>query len=223
MSCAYHAEAQNVAYCIRCGRALCSECIRNVRGSIYCEGCLAEMVSASSGTETEFRNTGIRSPSPNSDTVVGTSPGFAFALGLLPGVGAIYNGEFLKAAIHVLIFGSLITLEDQMGGAGDALFGLMIFAFYMYMPFEAYYTAKKRKLHAQGIELETPIDRLQQQFSRIKERELWGGVALVAIGGVLLLGNLNLLSLSWIGTLLWPAVLVGLGFWLLKKHQSKAA
>ena len=210
MSCVYHAEAQNVAYCIRCGRALCSECIRNVRGSIYCEGCLAEMVTG-------------QAPSPrvpSDSTVVGTSPGFAFALGLLPGVGAIYNGEFLKAAIHVLIFGTLVTM---VGESEVPLFGLMIFAFYMYMPFEAYYTAKKRKLHAQGIELETPIDRLQQQFSRIKERELWGGIAMVAIGGVLRLGNLNLLSLSWVGTLLWPAILVGLGVWLLKKHQDKAA
>lgn len=211
MNCAYHAEAQNVAFCIRCGRALCNECVRNVKGSVYCEGCLAELVSGKPPS----------SGGASSEAVFGTSPGVAFALGLIPGVGAIYNGEFLKAAIHVLIFGTLITVSEQLGFL-DALFGMMIFAFYMYMPFEAYYTAKKRKLHAQGIELETPIDRLQQQFSGVKERELWGGVALVVIGGLLLLGNLDLFSLHRVGRLLWPAVLVGLGFWLLKKHQGKA-
>lgn len=210
MNCAYHAEAQNVAFCIRCGRALCRECVRNVKGSVYCESCLAELV------------TGKPAPpgASSGQAVVGTSPGVAFALGLIPGVGAIYNGEFLKAAIHVLIFGSLITVQDQLGFA-DALFGMMIFAFYMYMPFEAYYTAKKRKLHAEGIELETPIDRLQQQFSGMKERELWGGVALVVIGGLLFLGNLDLFSLNWAGRLLWPVILVGLGVWLLKKRQDK--
>jgi hypothetical protein len=181
-----------------------------VKGSVYCEGCLAEFV----GGKTTSPNI------PAREAVVGTNPGLAFALGLIPGVGAIYNGEFLKAAIHVLIFGSLITVRQQLGFAG-ALFGMMTFAFYMYMPFEAYYTAKKRKLRAEGIELETPIDRLQQQFSGMKERELWGGVALVVIGGLLLLGNLDLFSLNRVGRLLWPVILVGLGVWLLKKRQDK--
>jgi hypothetical protein len=98
---------------------------------------------------------------------------------------------------------------------------LLTVAFYIYMPFEAYYTAKKRRLRVQGIELETPIDRLQQQFSGIKQKELWGGVALVVVGSLLLLGNLNLLNLNWIGRLLWPAVLVGLGIWLLRKRQDR--
>jgi hypothetical protein len=150
--------------------------------------------------------------------VVGTNPGVAFALGLIPGVGAIYNGEFLKAGIHVLIFGTLVTLL----GLPTPLIALLTFAFYIYMPFEAYYTAKKRRLRVQGIELETPIDRLQQQFSGIKEKELWGGIVLVIIGGLLLLGNLDVLNLDWIGRLFWPAVLLGLGIWLLRKRQGRA-
>ena len=111
MNCAYHAETQNAAFCIRCGRALCSACIRNVRESIYCESCLAELVTGKT----------TRLNASSGATVFGTSPGAAFALGLIPGVGAIYNGEFLKAAIHVLIFGTLITIRQQLGFAG-ALF-----------------------------------------------------------------------------------------------------
>ena len=210
MNCAYHAEAQNVAFCIRCGKPICNECVRNVKGSVYCESCLAELVS------------GKASPSsaPPNETVFGTNPGAAFALGLIPGVGAIYNGEFVKAAIHVLIFGTLVTIQEQVGFA-EALFGMLIFGFYMYMPFEAYYTAKKRRLRMQGIELETPIDRLQQQFNAVKERELWGGIALVVIGCVLLVGNLGVFSMVWLGRFLWPAILVGLGVWLLKRRQGK--
>ena len=90
----------------------------------------------------------------------------------------------------------------------------------MYMPFEAYYTAKKRRLRTQGIELETPIDRLQQQFQSVKEKELWGGIALVLIGGLLLLGNLGLFSIFLIGRFFWPVVLVGAGVWLLKRRQG---
>src|SRR5437868_1908357 len=145
MNCVYHAEVPNVAFCIRCGHALCNECVRNVRGSVYCETCLAEAVEGKSAAPPP--------PAVKREMIVGTNPGVAFALGLIPGVGAIYNGEFVKAAVHILIFGTLVSLADATDAA---LFGLASAAFYFYMPFEAYYTAKKRMLGAQGIMLDTP-------------------------------------------------------------------
>jgi len=211
MNCVYHAEVPNVAFCIRCGHALCNECVRNVRGSVYCERCLAEAV--------EGKPAAPQPPAAKKELVVGTNPGVAFALGLIPGVGAIYNGEFVKAAIHVLIFASLISFAEF---GPQPLIGLMISAFVFYMPFEAYYTAKKRKLRAeQGIELETPIDRLQQQFGDVKDRELWSGVVLIVIGGIYLLGNLDVFEVARVARF-WPALLVVAGVWLLKKHQEKA-
>src|SRR6266568_9120905 len=159
MNCAYHAEVPNVAFCIRCGRALCTECVHNVRGSVYCESCLAELVSGKATPSTP-------PPKGVSESIAGTNPGAAFVLGLIPGVGAIYNGEFVKAAIHVLIFGTLVSLHD-LTTVGRPLLGLINAAFYFYMPFEAYYTAKKRMLKRQGVDLETPIDRLQQQLEDV--------------------------------------------------------
>src|SRR5207302_7791911 len=149
--------------------------------------------------------------------VAANNPGAAFALGMIPGVGAIYNGEFVKAAIHILIFGTLVSLADATDAA---LFGLASAAFYFYMPFEAYYTAKKRMLGSHGVVLETPIDRLQQQFGTMKDRELWGGIALVVLGGLYLLGNLDLFDMHRFARL-WPAALVVIGVWLLKRHQEK--
>jgi len=156
-------------------------------------------------------------PTARTEVVGGNNPGAAFALGLIPGVGAIYNGEFVKAAVHILIFGTLVSLAEATDAA---LFGLASAAFYFYMPFEAYYTAKKRMLGAQGVMLETPIDRLQQQFGSVRDRELWGGIALVVIGGLYLLGNLEVFDLHRIARL-WPVVLVVIGVWLLKKHQER--
>lgn len=219
MNCAYHAEVPNVAFCIRCGRALCNECIRNVRGSVYCEACLGEIVD---GKMPPPPPPPASASLPKKTVIVGTNPGAAFALGLIPGVGAIYNGEFVKAAVHILIFGSMVSL-GEMTRVGHGLFSLMTAAFYFYMPFEAYYTAKKRKiLSEEGIELETPIDRLQQQFGGMRDKELWGGVALVLLGGIFLLGNLDVFRIERLAAL-WPAVLVGFGVWLLWKHQGKAA
>jgi TM2 domain-containing membrane protein YozV len=206
MNCVNHADAPNVAFCIRCGHALCNLCIHNVKGSVYCETCLGELVAG-------------KTAAAHKEIVTGTNPGAAFALGMIPGVGAIYNGEFVKAAIHILIFGTLVSVADATDAA---LFGLLSAGFYFYMPFEAYYTAKKRRLGAEGIMLETPIDRLQQQFGSVKDRELWGGIALVVIGGLYLLGNLDVFDMHRI-VKLWPAALVLLGVWLLKKHQEKEA
>jgi TM2 domain-containing membrane protein YozV len=229
MNCFYHAEAPNVAFCIHCGRALCNECIRNVKGSVYCEPCLGDYVegkaSASSSSSTSSTSTASStaggSSIPNGATVKkeigGANPGAAFALGLIPGVGAIYNGEFVKAAVHILIFGTIVSLHDATDAA---IFGLAAAAFYFYMPFEAYYTAKKRLLGSQGIMLETPIDRMQQQFGNIKDRELWGGITLMVIGGLYLLGNLDVFDMHRIARL-WPLVFVLIGVWLLRNHQER--
>src|SRR5437870_2694785 len=161
MNCTYHADVPNVAFCIRCGHALCNDCVRNVRGSVYCEQCIAEAVegkTAAPPPPPPPPSTSSSSSPGKKETVVAAHPGAAFVLGLIPGVGAIYNGEFVKAAIHVLIFGTLVSLADATDAA---IFVMASFAFYFYMPLEAYYTAKKRMLSAQGVILKTTIDRLQ--------------------------------------------------------------
>jgi TM2 domain-containing membrane protein YozV len=67
----------------------------------------------------------------------GPNPSAAAALGLIPGVGAMYNGQFLKAFIHVIIFAALISMAEYHG-----IFGLFIAAWILYQSFEAYHTAK---------------------------------------------------------------------------------
>src|SRR6266849_1026749 len=98
----YHPEVPNVAFCIRCGRALCNACVHNVRGSVYCEACLGDAVEGKAAATPP-------PPSAKKDVIVGSNPGVAFVLGWIPGVGAIYNGEFVKAAFHVLIFATLVS------------------------------------------------------------------------------------------------------------------
>ena len=70
----------------------------------------------------------------------------ALALGFIPGVGAIYNGQIVKAMIQVLIFGSLIALGDRVGSPMDTIFGLGAAAFYFYMVIDSYQTAKAKQL-----------------------------------------------------------------------------
>jgi len=126
----------------------------------------------------------------------GASPEAAFVLGLIPGVGAIYNAEYFKAALHLVIFATLVSLADGTGNAGETLFGFLAFGFYVYMPFEAYYTAKKRKLALEGINLITPFDQLNEQLGLMGNMELWGGILLVSVGVLFLLDNFELVTLA---------------------------
>jgi hypothetical protein len=150
-------------------------------------------------------------------------------LGLIPGVGAIYNAEYFKAALHLIIFATLVTLADSGPGsfdgrfdggrAGETIFGFLAFGFYVYMPFEAYYTAKKRKLAREGINLITPFDQLNEQLGLSGNFDLWGGAVLVGLGVLFLLDNFNLVSLASVKRF-WPLLLVLVGFFLIRRFQA---
>lgn len=208
MNCAYHGDIEAIAFCIHCGRALCPPCIHQVRGNAFCESCLADAL-------------GGRTVKPPSMPAGGSSPEAAFILGLIPGVGAIYNAEYFKAAMHLLIFGSLMTILDETRIAGG-LFALLSFVFYVYMPFEAYYTAKKRKFARDGIALQTPFDQLNERLDNIQHKDLWGGVILVAVGTVFLGVNFGVVSVDRI-VRFWPVVLIGTGIFMLKRFQEKTS
>jgi hypothetical protein len=60
MNCANHADASAVAYCRTCGKALCANCTRPVRGVIYCEDCLGAKME--DGRRGAGRSGGICSP-----------------------------------------------------------------------------------------------------------------------------------------------------------------
>src|SRR5262249_52565755 len=99
MTCAVHADREATGYCRNCGKALCSECTREVRGPLYCEDCLAGLLSA------PLAPAGGVPGLPAGTGTSQTNPGLAATLGFIPGLGAVYNGEYVKALIQVLVFG----------------------------------------------------------------------------------------------------------------------
>lgn len=147
---------------------------------------------------------------PNSPNLA-VSPGLAFILGLIPGVGAIYNGQYAKGLIHVLILGTLISIASSGGlnSGGEPLFGLMITAFFFYMAFEAYHTAKRRQLGE-------PVDEFSSIFplKRRSSRFPVGPILLIGIGVLFLLNNLDVLRFREIARF-WPVFLIAIGAYML--------
>jgi hypothetical protein len=194
MKCPEHPEADAIAYCGHCGRALCPQCRREVRGVSYCENCLAARMHA--GAFTVGLGAGA-----------GHSPGTALALGFIPGVGAIYNGQILKAIIQVLIFGSLCALSGQSGNFG-VIFGLGAAAFYCYMVIDSYQVAKHKQLGE-------PIDEWPGAGEFQWHGPIIAGI-LIALGVLFLLDNLGIDVFSDIGRF-WPILLIAFGVILLQR------
>jgi hypothetical protein len=200
MKCAVHTEVDASGYCRNCGKALCPECQRNVHGALYCEDCLARSVT---GAET-------KAAGPKGTANAGT----ALALGFIPGLGAVYNGEYLKALIHVIIFGGLIAAHkhQDIPGGYHAFLGIALFAFYFYMPVDAYRTAKAKDLGEPA-----PPDLIEGEG-----RKPVGAIILITLGIFFLLQNFGLLEWDWFDKV-WPLALIGLGAWLLKDRLKKDA
>jgi len=148
MNCATHPAVPATAYCRTCGKALCEACKRDVKGVIYCQECLAARLEGTVPPAAQVPGGTPIGAVPVSPP--GTpNPALATILGFIPGVGAFYNGQFAKGFIHVLVFAILIKLTD----ASD-IFGLAIAAWYFYMVFDAYKTAKAKQL---GLPLPDPL------------------------------------------------------------------
>jgi hypothetical protein len=137
---------------------------------------------------------------------VQTSPGLAFLLGLIPGVGAIYNGQYMKGLVHAVLFGFFMSFANAADHtAGEPVLALLVAAFYFYMPFEAYHTARKRQL---GL----PVDEWSSLISqtRFTGRTPVGPIVLIVLGVFFLLDSLNLISFQMIGRF-WPVILIVAG------------
>ena len=195
MKCANHPLNDAFAYCGQCGRALCNECKREVGGMVYCESCLSSR---------------LHSPLPPWGGVgTGPSPGVALALGFIPGVGAIYNGQITKAILQVVIFGSLIALHDRMYGGLEALFGLGAAAFYFYMVIDSFQTAKAK---SQGKPVPEWLG-----FREMKLNAPVGAALLIGLGVLFLLDNLGVPVIRQLGKF-WPVLLIVVGVLLLQRR-----
>ena len=164
MNCLNHPDRPRVAFCQNCGKPLCSECARVVGSAVFCEPCLEARLAAANGP---FSAAAGSAPPPFSSgpttagqaggdaayTAPGTgtpytgagagqvpgahNPALALSLGFIPGVGAMYNGQYAKGVVHLVVFAVLVSLADQHG-----IFGLFIAGWIAYQAFEAYHTAK---------------------------------------------------------------------------------
>ncbi len=133
-------DTKPVAFCQQCGRPLSRETVRVVGPAVYCEPCLAARLNGrSAGPAYQPVNPGNPSfawTSPSGRP----NPNLAALLGLIPGVGAMYNEQYAKGIAHLFIFAVLVSLSHV-----SEVFGLLLSGWICYMAVEAHHTAKARR------------------------------------------------------------------------------
>ena len=157
MNCANHPETPVASYCQFCGKPLCAQCAHKINNIVSCEPCLTARVQAAAGAvygvpvhdATGYPYTSGPLPSGSVPPSWGTEPWIAFILGWIPGVGAMYNGQFAKALAHVVVFALLVDFTHYNG-----VLGLMVAAWIFYQVFDAYQTAIARR---DGLPLPNPL------------------------------------------------------------------
>ncbi|HKF53619.1 MAG TPA: B-box zinc finger protein [Candidatus Acidoferrales bacterium] len=233
MKCAVHTDVDATGYCRNCGKPLCPQCAREVRGALYCEQCLASMMAPPQGTAAQFATTPVTPIAPPGYVYApaiaqhGPNPGTACALGFIPGLGAVYNGEYIKGLIHVIIFGGIIAIlsSNSTPEGLQALLGVFLGVFCCYMPIEAYRTARAKRLGVPvtGFFGETapPVtaEGVPAGGAPTATRNYTGALILIVVGILCLLATTGVLDSRWIGNL-WPLILVAVGVALLVKRRA---
>ncbi|HEX4592845.1 MAG TPA: B-box zinc finger protein [Bryobacteraceae bacterium] len=219
MNCVNHPDLPAIAYCRSCGKPLCEACRVSAGGTVYCQEHAPVAASAAATESSPYTapapaTVSARGPIPDG----GASPGLAFLLGLIPGVGAIYNGQYVKGLLHVVVLGILISIvsSSEASGGLEPLFGMMIGVWVFYMAFEAYHTARKRQL-GQTVDEFSSLVPLHGQHSSFPV----GPAVLIAVGLLFLLNNMEIIRFSQI-IRYWPIALIALGVYMLYERMSSS-
>jgi hypothetical protein len=203
---------------------MCAICARPVRDVLYCEDCLATVMGHPAPAPAQAAQPAEPPPLapppaasayappmvPPARPAGSNSPTIAFILGLFPGLGAIYNGQYNKGLIHIAVFASIIVaLSTDIGEGLGAMLGIFLAGFVFYCAFEAMRTAQAKNL---GTTAPDPLE------SWSRERPI-GPIILIGLGALLLLNNFHFFDFIRLGQF-WPLILIGAGVYMFRNRLT---
>jgi len=199
MYCSYHPNSAAQARCSCCTRALCHSCDHRVKGYPYCQDCIVLGIRSLSQNYYQAK--------PNSKAPI------AGLLALIPGMGAVYNRQNLKAAVHFLSIVGSFQLSHMHIWSG--LFGLAGVVLYLYSIIDAYRTAQSV---AQGESAAVNEQRFKR--SLVKAAPL-AGILFIIFGILVIAQMVHPIGLFAVAKLL-PVILILLGGYLLTRYFKRS-
>lgn len=200
MYCSYHPRNAARVQCISCARRLCAACDHRIKGYPYCQDCI---VMGIENLSRQYRTNHSKGKAR-----------LAALCAVLPGMGAVYNRQNVKAIVHFFAIIGLFQLSDLR--VFEALFGMAGVAFYVYSIIDAYRTAK---LISQGESPAADEARFKRGLAR---RAPAIGVALIVTGLLMVLQLLRPFGLNISMTRLIPVALIILGGFLLTRYFKRS-
>ncbi len=149
------------------------------------------------------------------------SPGLAGVLAFFfpIGTGALYNGQYRKALIFFFTFAFLVTLNSS-SSYGQPFLGLTLAGFIFYQIFEAVQSAKAINRAALNLEAEAVTSDIEEIPRALQAGSVFWGIVLMALGGILLMANFEVISYDAIWDY-WPIVVILIGIKLIIDYYRK--
>lgn len=232
MKCAVHSDVDATGFCRNCGKAMCSVCARPIRDVLYCENCLAAGMGMAAPVAPPPPANPYAEPVSAPPAFVpppvsavpppqrgAASGAIAFILGLFPGLGAVYNGEYNKALVHLVIFTAILLGLVEAANADDFSTGavivlaLMLAGFVFYMAFDAMRVAQAK---ATGQAVSDPLNEVSKNLPI-------GPIILIGIGALMLLSNFRIFQILHLSLgRLWPLLLIAAGIVMFRNRASRS-
>jgi hypothetical protein len=193
MNCAIHSDIPAVAVCSGCGRALCESCAIHYRGAVTCKLCLE------AGAKRKRR-------------AFGKSTGWAAVFSLMPGLGQVYVGYYLRGFIFAIIaFGIIALLSTGEPELGPFLGPFLAF-FWIFNMIDA---AQRARMYNAALAGAEEIGKLPS------DSPLAGGIVLLVLGLILTLEVTFGVDLEFLAPI-WPlAILAGGGYLIWRYWRAK--
>lgn len=147
------------------------------------------------------------------------SPGLAGFLGLFPfGVGALYNGQRLKALLYFIIFAGLVSIQDAPGG-GQPFKGLLLAGFIIFQFIDNIQSARAINLAAAG---EKPVEAIGFDVpEKAAQGSIFWGIFLIVLGVLLILANFEIILYETLFDL-WPVAVIVIGLKLVAESVARS-
>lgn len=197
MKCTFHPEVDALSDCRLCGRSLCASCSVEIKGAPYCRECLEKRVEQPIHV-------------PLVAPLVRYSPRKAGWLSVVPGLGMLYLGQYLKALTILALFVGVCQLTDHTDGGAGFLIPLAWIAQLVYTVQEA------RRLNRAGV----PEEIVEPPPAPDKESPVWG-VILIVVGTLFLLDQWDLLDFGYLFERFWPVLIIVLGIQILLRARRE--
>ena len=141
------------------------------------------------------------------------SPLLALILSAMPGLGQVYVGYYQRGFVHAVVVGALIALLGTGLGPLTPLAGLFLAFFWLYNIVDA---GRRALLYNEALAGRNGIDLPEDFQAPAIGGSIPGGLAIIAVGGVLLSNTLFGVPLDWVRDW-WPAALIIFGVYLVAR------